>query len=399
MTYRRTDSARGRDAAARLRRFLGMSFAQKRQLLLNRWERRVKARRLRSGPRMLDLVPSHRCNLRCVGCVHYDNEGPGDLELDFFKQILDESAPWAVQYRFCSLGEPFMNRNLPEMLELAARAGVGVNVMTNGTLLTPDLAEFLIARADLDILTFSIDGAMAETCERLRRGLSFEALLSAIAAVVEAKRTHGADTPVVQANFVAMVENVEELPDLVRLGSRIGIEDINVHYLTVEGHTDVSSSLFRHPDLQKRVFHEARRVAEEVGVVLHLPPDVDDRSFRKRCYLPWDTLIIDTDGTARMCYFSWEENVGNVVADGGIRKVWNNAVYREVRATIETARPFYRYCSHCGYRVGYARIEAHVGKNPSNAHLFAFDWGREGSPPRPSGSRLENPDHRTERSG
>ena len=93
MTYRRTDSARGRDAAARLRRFLGMSFAQKRQLLLNRWERRVKARRLRSGPRMLDLVPSHRCNLRCVGCVHYDNEGPGDLELDFFKQISATDRP------------------------------------------------------------------------------------------------------------------------------------------------------------------------------------------------------------------------------------------------------------------------------------------------------------------
>ncbi len=341
---------------------------------------------------MLDLVPTHRCNLRCVGCVHYDNEGPGDLSADFFRSILEESAPWVVQYRFCSLGEPFLNKDLPEMLALAAGKGIGCNLMTNGTLLTPELAEFLIGSARLDLLTFSIDGATAETCEKLRRGLSFEKLISAIAWVVEAKRRRGADHPVIQANAIAMRENVHELPDLVRLASDVGIEDLNVHYLTVEGQTDVSSSLFGQRELQRDAFAEMRRVAEELGVVLHLPPDIADNGFRQRCYLPWDTLIIDTDGTARMCYFSWEESVGNVVEDGGIRTVWNNAVYRKVRETIESGCPFYRYCEHCGYRVGYSRVEAHMGKNDSNAHLFAFDWDGAAAPPRPSGTKLENPD-------
>ncbi len=357
-------------------------------------ERRAKARKLQSGPRMLDLVPTHRCNLRCVGCVHYDNEGPGDLSLPFFRSILEESAPWVVQYRFCSLGEPLLNKDIPEMLELAARAGIGCNLMTNGTLLTRELAEHLISKARLDILTFSIDGATAETCESLRRGLKFDALLDAVAAVVDAKRRAGLDHPVIQANSIAMKDNIDELPDLVRLAGRVGIEDLNVHFLTVEGETGFASSLFDEPERQRRVFEEARRAGQDLGVVLHLPPDIDDTSFRQRCYLPWDTLIIDTDGTARMCYFSWEEAVGNVVEDGGIRAVWNNALYQMVRGTIETECPFYRYCGHCGYRVGYARREAHEGKNASNADLFSFDWEREGAPPRPSGTRLANPDHK-----
>ena len=342
---------------------------------------------------MLDLVPSHRCNLRCVGCVHYDNEGPGDLSLEFFRSILDESVPWVVQYRFCSLGEPLMNRDMPEILELAARAGVGSNLMTNGTLISPELAEHMIAKCRLDILTFSIDGASAEMCERLRRGLKFEDLLAGIAAVVEAKRRHGADRPVVQANTIAMRENIDELPDLVRLAARVGIEDVNVHFLTVEGETGFANSLFDEPDLQADRFSEARRVAQEFGVVLHLPPDIADEGFRKRCYLPWDTLIIDTDGTARLCYFSWEEPVGNVVEDGGIRAVWNNALYQTVRGTIETGCPFYRYCEHCGYRNGYSRREAHEGKSDSNAQLFSFDWERRGAPAKPGGTRLMNPNH------
>jgi hypothetical protein len=92
-----------------------------------------------------------------------------------------------------------------------------------------------------------------------------------------------------------------------------------------------------------------------------------------------------------MCYYSWEESVGNVRTDGGIRRVWNNAIYRAVRGTIESDCPFYRYCAHCSHRVGFSRIEAHVGKNPGNAQLFAFDWDRNGAPPRPSGKRLVNP--------
>lgn len=359
-------------------------------MLANRLERTIGRTTLWSGPRMLDLVPTRRCNLRCVGCVHYKSESPLDLTLDAFKRILDESAPWVVQYRLCSLGEPFMNKDVPEMLALAADRGVGTNVMTNGMLVTPELADFLMGEARLDLLTFSIDGATAETCERLRRGLVFDDLLEAVRAVADAKRRHSAPT-VIQANTIAMVDNIEELPDLVRLARTVGIEDINVTYLTVEGETDLGNSLLDHPDTQRRLFAEALRVAEELGVVLHLPPDVTDTAFRSHCILPWDTLIIDTDGTARMCYYSWEESLGNVWSDGGIRSVWNNAIYRAVRGTIESDCPFYRYCAHCSHRLGYSRIEAHVGKNPENERLFAFDWDRAGAPPRPSAGRPADP--------
>jgi MoaA/NifB/PqqE/SkfB family radical SAM enzyme len=384
------DSPRFRNWRPRLLRFHRLSQTQRSQLLLNRLERWGRRMTLLTGPRTLDIVPTHRCNLRCVGCVHYEAQGPADLEPDLFREILDESAPWAIQYRFCSLGEPLLNQHLPQILEMAARRGIGCNIMTNGTLMTPELADSLLSSARIDILTFSIDGARAETVERLRDGLSFELLLSGIAAVVRAKRRRGLRAPVVQANFIAMRESIEELPDLVRLASEIGIDDVNVNYLTVEGDVDLPSSLFGCPGLQKQVFGEARRVAAERRVVLHLPPDIDDTSFRARCFLPWDTMIIDTDGTARMCYCSWEESVGNVRADGGVCAVWNNALYREIRRTIESDVPFYRYCAHCGRRVGYSRVASHLGKGEDNEALFQFDWERAGTPGRPTGTRLVN---------
>lgn len=381
-----------RERAARIRRFRRLSWRQRSHLLLNRLERRLARTTLLTGPRTLDIVPTHRCNLRCVGCVQYLIEGPKDLTIDFFTEILDESAPWAIQYRLCSLGEPFMNKDVPEMLRLAAERGIGVNTMTNGMLITEDLADFIVANCSVDIFSFSIDGATAETCERLRRGLKWDRLFAAIASITEAKGRHGRRDPVIQANFTAMRSNVGELPDLVRLASRTGIEDVNVNYLTVEARTALEDSLFEVPDEQAKAFREAERVADQRGIVLHLPPDIADRAVRTRCILPWDTLIIDTDGTARMCYASWEETVGNVKTDGGILRVWNNAIYRKVRETIETPRPFYRYCAQCGRRVGFSRLEAHVGKNEENCGSYSFDWERSDAPPRPGGTRLHNPD-------
>jgi len=370
---KRRTTSRSKHLASRARRVVGLSPRRQFQILLNRAERRLGRSRLLSKPQRLDLVPTRRCNLRCVGCVKYEAEGRKDLDLEFFREILDESAPWVVGYKFCSIGEPFMNRDLPEMLERSGKRGVPATVVTNGTLIDSDLAEFLVTRTKTNVLTFSIDGAKAETCEKIRRGLDFDRLLEAVRLVVEAKERHGANRPLVSSNFVAMRANIGELPDLVRLASDIGIEEINVNYLTVEWEAGRESSLFDHKDLQEKIFEEARRTSEETGVVLHLPPDIADGGFHARCCFPWDTMIIDTDGTVRLCYMAWEESIGNVKTDGGILRVWNSPAYRKVRETIGAEKPHYRYCAYCGRQRGYSRIEAHLGKTGQNAGMFGFE--------------------------
>jgi MoaA/NifB/PqqE/SkfB family radical SAM enzyme len=270
------------------------------------------------------------------------------------------------------------------MLERSGKRGVPATIVTNGTLIDADLAEFLVTRTRTSVLTFSIDGSKAETCEKIRRGLGFERLLDAVRFVVDSKKRHRRNRPLVSCNFVAMRENIEELPDLVRLASEIGIEEINVNYLTVEWEAGLESSLYKHRDLQEKMFGEARRASEETGVVLHLPPDIragGEAGSRKkgsvpflgRCEFPWDTMIIDTDGTVRLCYMAWEESIGNVKTDGGILRVWNSPAYRKVRETIGGEKPHYRYCAHCGRQRGYSRIEAHLGKTGENAEMFGFE--------------------------
>ena len=385
-------TAFGSHLQARWRRFRTTTPRKQCEIVLNRFERRQGKSKIQSGPLRIDIIPTYRCNLRCVGCVHYQSEGPKDLDFDLFRRILSETASRTIQYKFCSIGEPFMNRDVPEMMAMAAKQGVGFMLVTNGTLVTPELAEHIITQTRTDVLTFSVDGAKAKTCEGLRRGLKFDKLLNGISAVVDAKRRHGKSRPVVQANFIAMRDNSPELPDLIRLAKKIGIDDVNVNYLTVEGETEMKNSLFGQTELQKEYFAAARAAATETGVALHLPPDLDEDSWREKCFFPWDTMIIDTDGTARLCYFSWEENIGNIVTDGGVRAVWNNAILRKVRETIESGSPFYNYCTHCGRRVGFSRLAANVGKNKDNAELFSFDWNRPDAPKRPEGKQLGNPD-------
>jgi len=292
--------------------------------------------------------------------------------MDFFKEILNEAHGWVKQFQFCSLGEPFLNKNLPEMLSLAASHKIGTLIVTNGMLITPEIADHLIRSTSIEYLTFSIDGAKAKTCETLRRGLSFTKLLDAVQLVTTTKKRLKKKRPELRVNFVAMKSNIEELPDLVHLASRIGIQGINVNYATIEGDIELSNSLYNDPKLQKEVFAIARIYGRECDIDLRLPADIENTHITTKCRFPWDSMIIDTDGSVHLCYFAWENTIGNIRTDGGICAVWNNGIYRAVRKTIDSPEPFYRYCTSCGRRNGYKGKMAHLGKNDRNADLFSF---------------------------
>ena len=105
-------------------------------------------------PMRLTIDSSSICNFRCAFCPHSSNEKElpeqAIFSLELAKKIIDDAAQFPQkikQFSFAVFGEPLVNKWLPEVLQYARSKDIAekYEMTTNGSLLTPDIADKLIA--------------------------------------------------------------------------------------------------------------------------------------------------------------------------------------------------------------------------------------------------------------
>jgi radical SAM protein with 4Fe4S-binding SPASM domain len=116
------------------------------------------------------LELTFRCNMRCQHCyVAHGHAGiPGKQELstaeikNLFDQLVDAGCLWLL----ISGGEPLVRRDFADIWTFAKQKGLLPTLFTNGTLLTPFLADFLAEYRPFN-LEITLYGATQETYERV----------------------------------------------------------------------------------------------------------------------------------------------------------------------------------------------------------------------------------------
>lgn len=116
------------------------------------------------------LEVTFRCNLRCVHCYLGDNRSgvPGQQELtkEEIFGILDQVTEAGTLWFLLTGGEPFIRPDFMEIYRYAAHKGLLVTIFTNGTLLTPQIADEL-AELPPQLVEITLYGATQETYERV----------------------------------------------------------------------------------------------------------------------------------------------------------------------------------------------------------------------------------------
>jgi len=114
-----------------------------------------------------------RCNLSCVHC--FINQPAGsckvrqqELNLDQVKNILDKMAANGTLFLLLTGGEPLLRQDFADIYIHAKQLGMMVTLFTNGTMITPEIADML---ADMppQAIEISLYGATAETYESVTR--------------------------------------------------------------------------------------------------------------------------------------------------------------------------------------------------------------------------------------
>ncbi len=109
-----------------------------------------------------------RCNLHCVHCYSDSSNRAfsGELTTEEGKVLLDDLAAFEIPALLLSGGEPLLRPDLFELIEHGRSRGLRITLSTNGTLITPEVAERIHA-AGVSYVGISLDGIGA-TNDRFR---------------------------------------------------------------------------------------------------------------------------------------------------------------------------------------------------------------------------------------
>ncbi len=166
------------------------------------------------------LEPTNRCNLECRTCIRNAWQVElGQMKPATFERILvglREIKPPPTVF-FGGLGEPLFHPKTVEMVAAVKELGANVELITNGTLLDEAKTRGLIA-AGLDVLWVSIDGACPESYADVRLGAALPEVLENLVRFRTLRPATHNPKPEIGIAFVAMRRNIQDLPEVLKIG-------------------------------------------------------------------------------------------------------------------------------------------------------------------------------------
>jgi radical SAM protein with 4Fe4S-binding SPASM domain len=325
------------------------------------------------------LETTQRCNLRCIHCAVSEENNNGayawqDLPTESFYKllpVLTAHKPWV---HLSGHGETFLHPDFWEMLEATIHAGCRVRFQTNGTMLTREHAERIV-KLGVELIVISVDAASNELFDKIRRRAKLERILANLAYLQEVKSRAGSSRPLLEFEFVAMRQNIHELPDVIALAAKYGAHLVGVTELAEYALT-VGQSLRGDP-LMREWADKAEVAAKQHGIELlwaatlperevpkdSLPLDVAvpavpaavieapvvatpaaPPSMRKTCREPWERIFVKHDGKVFPCCYINEAH-GDLTVQT-FEEAWHDPRYEALRRSLLSSSPRTE-CANC----------------------------------------------------
>jgi radical SAM additional 4Fe4S-binding domain len=304
---------------------------------------------LHSAPLYIAWEVTRRCNANCIHC--YSDSGanqkdPAELSTAEALDMIDQLAEAGLVVLAFSGGEPFVRKDIFTLIGRAVRRGLLVNIATNGSTISDDVAQRL-KDSGVRSVTVSLDGPTAEVHDCIRRfpGL-FDRAVSAIRSLVERDVRVG-------ISFTPMLPNYREGRAVVHLAYDIGAEAINMSEFVPAGRG--AHSLALPPETLREVLNDwiemRREYTGRISVLWHdcrvallVPPE--ERDLYSGCGAGKTMARILSDGTLTPCVFL-PNPVGNFRASK-FHDLWQNSPLLDA---IRTRRDIVTgNCSACEHK-------------------------------------------------
>jgi SynChlorMet cassette radical SAM/SPASM protein ScmE len=319
------------------------------------------------SPRSIDMEITSSCNLRCDYCSHFT--GPGDVETDLplevWLRFFEELQHCAVMNVTLSGGEPFYRRDLREIIRGIVANRMRFSILSNGTLIDPDMAAFLASTGRCNQIQVSIDGAIDITHDAFRGKGNFTKAIQGI------KNLQRFNLPVT-VRVTIHRKNVHELEAVAKLLlEEIGLPGFSTNSASPMG-------LCRKNAAQTQLTVAERSLAMETLMLLNeryggrinatagpladgrtwLEMEearlggkrIEGRGFLTGCNGPRQTIAVRADGAIIPCLQLGHMVLGNINHDD-LADVWqNHPDLLNLRGRLAIPLTAFAFCRDCAYR-------------------------------------------------
>ena len=255
-------------------------------------------------PVYMEISPSGACNHRCTYCaldfMEYRNR---HLDRVVLQDRLSELARLGLKsVMYAGEGEPFMHKELPEIIRHTKDVGIDVAITTNGVLFKPALAEKVLAATEW--IKVSVSAATGPTYAKIHRTSEkdFDIVMKNIAHAVEVRQKHGYQCAL-GMQLLLLPENQHEAVSLAAMA-----RDIGVDYLVIKPYS-------QHPDSKTGAYNNIK-----YGDYLHLADELaafNSESFsvifRIYAMRRWDEPTRQYQHCLALPFWSYIDAGGNVL--------------------------------------------------------------------------------------
>jgi radical SAM protein with 4Fe4S-binding SPASM domain len=288
-------------------------------------------------PIYVELSPIGACNQRCTFCaLDYMEYDPRFIDKGLLKKRLSEMARLGVKsIMFAGEGEPFLYKDIDEIINHTREAGIDVAVTTNGVCLTEKLVKK--ALASITWIKISINGATRDTYSLIHRTSpeDFERVITNVSHAVKVRNSSRLMTTI-GMQMILLPENAREAVAMARLAKQTGVD-----YLVIKPYSQhLMSHTTRYKDFTYRDFYKLGKELKDFSdesfqVILRAHTmkklESEDR-FYKRCQaLPFWAYIDSGGGVWGCSAFLGDERFlyGNI-NEHTFEEIWKGARRKKV---------------------------------------------------------------------
>lgn len=320
------------------------------------------------------------CNIHCIMCEEHSeyskflqerrNLGllPRRMDIELVRRVVEQASRHGLREIIPStMGEPLLYSGFEKIIDICREFNVKMNLTTNGTFPRKSVKEWarLIAPVTSDV-KISWNGSKAETAESIMKGINFEKVLQNVRefiAVRDAISSSGGNHCRVTFQLTFLESNVEELPEIIKIASEIGVERVKGHHLWVHFSEMKQQSMRRNPESIERWNEivsraidacEKHRLKSGKKIMLEnifpLDPTSDEISPDSECPFLGKEAWVSAEGRFDPCCApdAHRRTLGTFgnLQERDLMRIWNSEEYNKLKATYKNNS----LCRSCNMR-------------------------------------------------
>lgn len=308
-------------------------------------------------PDSVSIVVTNSCNLKCVMCDFWKDTAKASegINLSEFKKLFADLKSSGVRMVHMTGGEPFLRKDLIDILKSAKANGLKTAVLTNGTLIPEDsLLEFV---RNVDLVYVSLDSPSGVQHEDIRGVPNiFEKITRNVKLLVKTIKDNSLSVRVILCTTITS-KGMHDPVEMVSLARSSGVNGIiynpasSIYYgYTTFLKNDDSKSIIPRDAYGKMIDKIIALMADPANMIRSNPFYLsaskeflggNEKYYKFPCFGGgYNGPLIAFDGTVFPCC-AWNMPIGNIKEDS-FNKIWRSDAAREARRKIKRGE-----CSVC----------------------------------------------------